>query len=75
MARLTDVRKPRRRASVKPAAGKSRPKLKKEGDDKARINFEIAQDLHREFKAKAAARGKTIKEVLEGAIQNFVARP
>jgi len=74
MARSTNTRKSPGQDAEK-AVAEDRPKPKKERTDDTRVNFAISRQLHREFKLKAVAEGLTLKEVLEEAIRNFIARP
>lgn len=51
--------------SVKPTAG---------GTEQKRLNFDVPEDLAREFKAYAALQGKTQRELVLGFMQRCVRR-
>lgn len=48
---------------------------KSKTNSKARINIDLSPELHRRVKVKAAAQGKTIREVVLVGLERFVSRP
>ena len=65
----------RQSTTVRKSRRKTLAKKKTKANSKARINIELSPELHRRVKVKAAAQGKTIRDVVLVALERFVARP